>query len=87
MISCMKGDCQFVYFQTEFYRKKILHEIMGDVTPNKDQLPVFQQSWKRKNSPGTPKILIILYITWVYNRGQRLLHVSRSFVLYMQNTP
>ena len=50
-------DCQFVYFRTEFNYQKILHETTGDVTPNKDQLPVLvlQQSWKRKNSPGAPK--------------------------------
>ena len=43
-------DCQIVYFRTEFnYQKKSckLHEIRGDVTPNKDQLPVLQQIWKK----------------------------------------
>ena len=43
-----------------------MHEIMGDVTPNKDQLSVVQESWKRKNSPGEPK-----NFTGVYNWSQK----------------
>ena len=62
----LKGDCQFVYFRTEFNYQKNVASNKGDVTPNKDQLPVLQQIWK-KLLPGRRKILIILYIRWVYN--------------------
>ena len=39
---------------------------------------------KEKILPARQKILIILYITWVYNRGHRLLHVSGSFVYMLE---
>ena len=36
---------------------------------------------KEEILPALRKILIILYITRVYNRGQKPLYVSRSFVI------
>ena len=64
-----------------------MHEITGDVTPNNDQLPVLQQSWKEKVLPALRKILVILYITWVYSRGKRILHISHSFVYICKTRP